>query len=127
MIIKTMSCFVAPTAAAIIVAAAKKKIPPKYHAEWLLAMLGGGGAWLIAEHIYQGELVSYPPFLTAGIHEIIPEIITVGIPMVIAVIAIWTIMLWIASSFPKIILQPSVLSLMVFGAALVVLIDKILA
>ncbi|MFH1597890.1 MAG: hypothetical protein ABIB97_02350 [Patescibacteria group bacterium] len=119
-----MACFIAPTAAAIIVTAAKKKIPSRYHIEWLLALLWGGAAWLIPEHIYHGEVVFYPPFFTAGLDEIIPEVIRVGIPMIIAVITIWLIMISIATIYKK--FQLRFVHLMVVGAVIMIFVDKIL-
>ena len=120
-----MACFLAPTTVAIAISAAKKKISPQCHVEWLLAMLWGGVAWLIPEHIYHGEVVFYPPFFTARLSEIIPEILTVGVPMVIATVAMWVIILVIYSSAKKIAQRPLTLGLMVFGAALMILVDKI--
>jgi hypothetical protein len=122
-----MSCFVVPLTAAIIVSATKKKIPAQYHVGWLLSMLWGGVAWLIPEHIYHGEIVLYPPFFTAGIKEIIPEIIKVGIPMVIATVGVWIIMLTAATFLKNKKFQPAVISLMFFGAVIMIMIDKILA
>lgn len=122
-----MTCVVAPAAAAIVVAAVRKKIPEKYHPNWLLAMLFGGVTWLIAEHIYHGEMVLYPPFFTAGIREIIPEILTTGIYMVALAIIFWLLTI-LFSSFPKrYVFRPSALGLMVFGAMIMIFADKIFA
>lgn len=110
-----------------MVTATKKKISAQYHIGWLLAMLWGGVVWLIPEHIYHSEVVLYPPFFTAGIKEIIPDIIKVGIPMVIATVGIWAIMVAATTFLKNKKFQPSVIRLMIFGAVIMVMIDKILA
>jgi len=117
-----MACFAAPTAAAIIVTAAKKKIPSRFHIEWLLTLLWGGVAWLIPEHIFHGEVVFYPPFFTAGFQEIISEIVSVGIPMVMAVTAFWLVMLLISTFYQK--FRMHFVPLIVVGAVIMILVDK---
>src|SRR3989344_8290148 len=88
-----MACFIAPTTAALLTQAIKKKIPARFHIEWLLTMLWGGAAWLIAEHIYHGEVVFYPPFFTAGADTIISEVLSIGFTMVTVLILIWGLLL----------------------------------
>ena len=84
-----MCCFVAPVAVATITTVVKKKIPAKYHVEWLLLMLWGGNVMLIVDHIINGEVVPYFPFFTKSWSEMWPEILSVGMPMTIAIFAIW--------------------------------------
>ena len=103
----------------------QKKIPPHYHIKWLLALLWGGAAWLIPEHIYYGEVVFYPPFFTAGLDKIIHEVLRVGIPMIIAAITVWIVMILIANFYKKFHLR--FVHLMVVGAVIMVLVDKILS
>ncbi|MFA6098078.1 MAG: hypothetical protein WCV50_04740 [Patescibacteria group bacterium] len=122
-----MACFIAPTTAAIIVTVARKKIPPYYHIKWLLALLWGGVAWLIPEHIYHGEVVFYPPFFTAGLHGIIPEVLQVGIPMTIAVIIVWLVLVAAATFFKEKKFQLRFVHLMVVGAVIMIFVDKIFA
>jgi hypothetical protein len=122
-----MACFLAPTAAAIIINAVKKRISPKYHVEWLLAMLWGGILWLIPEHIYHGEVVFYPPFFTAGLAKIIPEILTVGLAMVLASVTAWLTLLVAVKYSNKITYKPNLLTLMFIGAILMILVDKMFA
>ena len=74
-----MACFVVPTAAAIVTTAIGKKVPEKYHMNWLNSMMWGGVVMLAVEHIAHGEIVLYPPFLTAGLHEVLPEMLKVGV------------------------------------------------
>jgi len=92
-----MACFVIPTAAAIVTTAVSKKVPEKYHINWLNSMLWGGVAMLAVEHISHGEVVLYPPFLTAGLHEVLPEMIKVGIPMTFVIFIIWGILITVAA------------------------------
>lgn len=120
-----MACFIAPTAVAIIVTAVRKKIPSYYHIEWFLALLWGGAAWLIPEHIYHGEIVFYPPFFTAGLYEIIPEVFRVGAPMTIAAISVWLVMILISTFYKK--FQLHFIHLMIVGAVIMILVDKTLS
>ncbi|MGQ9706403.1 MAG: hypothetical protein ACUVWP_05290 [bacterium] len=98
-----MACFLAPSTAVIISAIIRKKVAPKYHIGWLITMLWGGVIMLIIEHIAHREVVFYPPFLTAGISEIMPEILKVGVPMTLAIIVVWGVMVLIANRSPRIL------------------------
>lgn len=114
-----MACFVVPAAEAIAVtvawAVAKKKEnkieAPKLadgktigtdevkitwtkKLGWLMSMLWGGVLLLVVDHIWSGELVAFPPFLTAmsspeGISQMLHEIATVGVSMVVTITAFW--------------------------------------
>jgi len=92
-----MACFAVPTAAAIVTTVMGKKVPEKYHINWLNSMLWGGVVMLAVEHIAHKEIVLYPPFLTAGLSEVLPEMIKVGVPMTIVIFLIWGIMVAIAA------------------------------
>ncbi|MFA5134866.1 MAG: hypothetical protein WC505_03710 [Patescibacteria group bacterium] len=101
-----MACFTAPAAAAIAIAGIKKKIPPKYHIEWLTTMLWGGVVMLAVEHVTHGEVVWYPPFLTAmenpaDIPVMLKEIATVGGAMTIAIVVAWAVMAVVANNMAK--------------------------
>lgn len=92
-----MACFLAPATVAIITTGIRKKIPQKYHIEWLNAMLLGGVVMLAVEHFTHGEIVPYPPFLTAmqnsaDIPAMLRELATIGGAMTIAIFAVWAIM-----------------------------------
>jgi len=87
-----MACFVAPASTALITSVVGKKISKKYHFDWLNTMLWGGVVMLIVEHIAHGEILAYPPFFTAGIHEMLPEVLRVGVPMTLLIIVIWGIL-----------------------------------
>ncbi|HCU22005.1 MAG TPA: hypothetical protein DF698_03775 [Candidatus Atribacteria bacterium] len=102
-----MACFLAPTAAAIITTSIRKKVSPKYHLEWLNAMFWGGVIMLAVEHVTHGEVVFYPPFLTAmqnpaDIPVMLQEIATIGGAMTITIIAVWAIIVLVANKATKI-------------------------
>jgi len=113
-----MACFLAPAAEAIIVtvirkneqkreaaalrsgapahvaAASESGIPWSRKLGWLTRMLWGGVFLLAIEHIWHGEVVLWPPFLTAmnnpaDIRPMLTEILTVGGSMVLFVTAVW--------------------------------------
>ncbi len=92
-----MACFLASLGAAIVATAINKKVPEKYHLDWLKAMLWGGVLMLTVEHIAQGEIIPYPPFLSRSLAEVLAELIEVGLPMVGAIFLVWWVMLRIAS------------------------------
>ena len=59
-------------------------------------MLYGGSALLAVEHLFHGEIMLYPPFLTAmqtpeNIPEMLHEMSTVGVGMALTVTAAWAI------------------------------------
>ena len=61
---------------------------------WLMSMLWGGVILLCIEHIWHGEVVLYPPFLTAmqnpaDIPEMLQEMATVGVGMAVLVTVVW--------------------------------------
>lgn len=89
-----MACFVVPASAAMLVSGAKKKISAEFHPERLELMLWGGTAMLVVDHFMTGELVLYPPFLTAmdnpaDTATMFHEIATTGVLMALLVFAMW--------------------------------------
>jgi len=96
-----VACFLAPATAAIITTAVRKRMSAKYHLDWLIAMLWGGVIMLAVEHIAHGEVVLYPPFLTAGVSEVLPEILKVGVPMTIAIVSVWAVVVLVANKAAK--------------------------
>jgi hypothetical protein len=111
-----MACFLAPAAEAIVVTVIRKRVQKKEEAAnkagtqvksytenvilwsrklgWLNNMLWGGVFLLAIEHIWHGEVVPWPPFLTAmsnpaDIHPMLMEILTVGGGMVVFVTIVW--------------------------------------
>jgi hypothetical protein len=95
-----MACFLTPAVAAVLTTGMRKKIPSPFHIEWLNAMLWGGVLMLTVEHYAHGELILYPPFLTAmgnyiDILIMLKEMVTVGGTMTLAIVAVWIIMVFV--------------------------------
>jgi hypothetical protein len=120
-----MACFLAPAAEAIVVSVIKRReekkeeairkntvlpaaaaisesrIPWSRKLGWLTQMLWGGVFLLAIEHVWHGEVVPWPPFLTAmnnpaDIRPMLMEILTVGGTMVLFVTAVWFVMTLVA-------------------------------
>jgi hypothetical protein len=102
-----MACFLAPMATGIITIVFRKKIPAALKIGWLNIMLWGGVIMLAIEHIAHGEVVFYPPFLTAmqnpaDIPTMLQEVATVGGTMTIAIVLVWIILVAITSRIPRV-------------------------
>lgn len=117
-----MACFIAPAGVAIVTTVVRKVAQKKEAAlatdgterrpdsavgkwtqrlGWLNAMLWGGVVMLILDHVLSGELVAWPPFLTAleksdGVAAVLREIGIVGGGMTAAVIVVWALMVLVA-------------------------------
>jgi hypothetical protein len=68
---------------------------------WLNKMLWGGVILLCLEHIWHGEVVPWPPFLTAmetpsEVGPMLHEMATFGSAMAITITAVWGIMILVA-------------------------------
>ena len=73
---------------------------------WLNKLLWGGVILLAIEHIWHGEVVPWPPFLTAmenpaEIPVMLYEMATIGVAMAVVVVAIWAVMVIIAERREK--------------------------
>ena len=111
-----MACFLVPMGEAIVTTVVQKVIEKKEknvtRAEgttktgltwsrklsWLNKMLWGGTALLGLEHLWHGEVVLSPPFLTAmknpaNIAPMLREAATVGVAMALFVTVIWAILI----------------------------------
>ena len=104
--IKIMACFLAPAAAAIVTTSIRKKIPKNYHIGWLNSMLWGGVIMFAVEHYIHGEIVLFPPFLTAlkspaDTLVMLKEIATIGSSMTAVIIVVWAIMVLISNIVAK--------------------------
>jgi hypothetical protein len=102
-----MACFIAPMVTGIVTTVFRKKIPAALKISWLNIMLWGGVGMLTIEHIAHGEIVLYPPFLTAmqntaNIPVMLKEIALVGGTMTLAVVLIWAVLVAITSKIPQI-------------------------
>lgn len=119
-----MACLLAPMAEAIVVTVVKHVVKKKEKRQesgvtpsvslpqktgyswsrklsWLNQMLWGGVALLILEHVWHGEIVPWPPFLTAmnspeSTAVMLEEIATVGGAMVVFVTLVWFVVVMIA-------------------------------
>ena len=101
-----MACFLAPAAAAIVTTSIRKKIPKNYHIGWLNSMLWGGVIMFAVEHYIHGEIVLFPPFLTAlkspaDTLVMLKEIATIGSSMTAVIIVVWAIMVLISNIVAK--------------------------
>lgn len=102
-----MACFIVPATEAVLTTAAQK-LMKKYEKETgkdihfcfseklssLNKMLWGGSALLAFEHVWHGEVIPYPPFLTAASDpaetaEMIKEMSTSGVAMAVVVTCVW--------------------------------------
>ena len=106
-----MACFLVSAAEAVVVKAVEKKVEKKEEAaevsaerevripwsrklKWLSHMLWGGVILLAFEHVWHGEVVAWPPFLTAmsdpgATSEMLHEMATVGVCMALLITAVW--------------------------------------
>ena len=125
-----MACFIVPAVEAVAVTAAfvaaKKheqeitapahenseigekdvKITWSKRLSWLMALLWGGVLLLAFEHFWHGEVVPFPPFLTAmaspeDTAEMLHEMATVGVSMAVTVTAFWGVMCAVAQAKVK--------------------------
>ncbi len=95
-----MACFIAPLSLGIVTTLFRKKIPENLKIGWLNMMIWGGAIMLAVEHIAHEEIVLYPPFLTAmqtpaEIPVMLQEMAVVGGTMTIAIVLIWSIMVYV--------------------------------
>ena len=116
-----MACFVAPAAVAVVTTIVQKVVEKKETKEglaterhpvrstyawsqrlrWLNTMLWGGTILLALEHVWHGEVVPWPPFLTAietpgAVGPMLREIVTHGVTMTAVVIVAWAAMVVVA-------------------------------
>ena len=116
-----MACFLVPTAEAVVVTAISAKVPADEATEstrtdgigwsrkigWLKNMLWGGALLLLLEHMWHGEVVPWPPFLTAMLNpgdtaEMLHEMATVGVGMAVLVTVVWAIMVAVVTYVPAV-------------------------
>jgi hypothetical protein len=92
-----MACFLVPSALAIIVSIIRRalgKAAERVRLGLLEALLWGGAGILALEHVWHGEVVPWPPFLTAMQNpedwaQALHEMATNGVAMAIATVALW--------------------------------------
>lgn len=127
-----MACFSVPAVEAIVVTASYFAVKKKEHnlelkkntlgstsvseesskiklsrkISWLMTMLWGGVFLLIIDHIWSGEIVPYPPFLSAMSNpedtaHMLYEIKTLGVAMSVSLTAFWGFICAVASAVSK--------------------------
>ncbi|MDD5339064.1 MAG: hypothetical protein PHG35_06630 [Dehalococcoidales bacterium] len=126
-----MACFLVPAGEAVVTTvvqkviehqgkkggeakAAEMKLKWSKRLGWLNIMLWGGSLLLALEHIWHGEIIASPPFLTAmkdatETSIMLHEIATVGVAMAVTITVIWGIMVLVAelkSRTAKVKVQP---------------------
>jgi len=92
-----LACFIAPLTLGVIVAVLRRALSragEKLKLDILEALLLGGALVLAAEHAWHGELVPWPPFLTAMSNPeewsvAVHEMSTAGVAMMLAVASVW--------------------------------------
>ncbi len=95
-----MACFTVPLATAVVAGATKAAMPKAARANtfvaklgWLGKMMFGGSFLLAIEHVYHGEIVFTPPFLTAVQNgetaDMLHEMATRGVAMAVLIFAVW--------------------------------------
>lgn len=126
-----MACFVVPAAEAVVVTAAyfvakhkeqkieapqlasegkfdsnEVKITWSKRLSWLLGMLWGGVVLLAFEHFWHGEVIPYPPYLSAMLSPedtktMLHEMSTVGVTMALIVTSAWGVVCAVAQAKVK--------------------------
>ncbi len=98
-----MACFTVPLATAVVATAAKATLPESAHKNpfvarlsWLGKMMFGGSFLLAIEHVYHGEIIFTPPFLTAvkdgNTADMLHEMATRGVAMAVLLLVAWVAM-----------------------------------
>ena len=100
-----MACFTVPLATAAVTGVAKNALPESARRNpfvaklgWLGKMMFGGSFLLAIEHVYHGEIIFTPPFLTAAqegpeaVGEMLHEMATRGVAMTVLLVAVWAAM-----------------------------------
>ena len=95
-----MACFITPLTIGIILSIIKRlwKGAERIRLDILIYMMLGGALVLVAEHVWHGEVVPWPPFLTAmsnpeDIPVVVNEMTRVGGAMALAVTGAWGLIL----------------------------------
>ncbi len=92
-----MACFIVPSVLAVIVSIVRRVVKgslKELNLGLLEGLLWGGAGILALEHVWHGEVVPWPPFLTAmqspgewvvAVHEML----TVGTAMTLTTVGVW--------------------------------------
>jgi len=92
-----MACFIVPATVGAVTTVLRNRFPERWHIGWLNTMISGAVVAFAVEHYINGEIVPWPPFLTAmgspaGTATMLAEMMAVGIPMTLALILVWAVM-----------------------------------
>jgi len=112
-----MACFLVPAGEAIVTTVVQKVVDNREkkaggektkktglswsrRLSWLNKLLWGGTILLALEHVWHGEVVPWPPFLTATenlaeVPVMLHEMATIGVGMAIFVTIVWAIIVMI--------------------------------
>jgi len=113
-----MACFLVPMGEAIVTSVVQKAVEKRERRAggaateergltwsrklgWLNKLLWGGTALLAFEHLWHGEIVPWPPFLTAmenpaDVAPMLHEVATFGTAMAVFVTVLWLVIVAIA-------------------------------
>lgn len=103
-----MACFTVPLATAAVATTVKSTLPESAKRNpfvaklgWLGNMMFGGSFLLAIEHVYHGEIIFTPPFLTAvkdgNTSEMLHEMATRGVAMAVLLGVVWVAMVAIST------------------------------
>jgi hypothetical protein len=101
-----MACFIVPGIEAVVTTIIQKVVgkerAEKWKLSWLNMMLWGGVILLAVEHIWHGEVVPWPPFLTAmstpaDVGPMLHETATIGTAMAVVVTLTWIVLVVLVS------------------------------
>ena len=103
-----MACFTVPLATAAVATTVKSTLPETAKRNpfiaklgWLGNMMFGGSFLLAIEHVYHGEIIFTPPFLTAvkdgNTSEMLHEMATRGVAMAVLLGVVWVAMVAIST------------------------------
>ena len=109
-----MACFTVPLATAVVAGATKAALPKSASKNpfvakigWLGKLMFGGSFLLAIEHVYHGEIIMMPPFLTAAkeggeaLSEMFHEMATVGVSMAVLLVVVWVGMVLVSEAVAK--------------------------
>uniref|UniRef100_A0A7J3ZKQ3 Uncharacterized protein n=1 Tax=Fervidicoccus fontis TaxID=683846 RepID=A0A7J3ZKQ3_9CREN len=98
-----MACFVMPLLVGVVLAIIRRlwRGAERSRLDMLVYLMLGGALVLAAEHVWHGEVVPWPPFLTAmkspqAISVLVNEVVRVGGTMTLAVTGAWLSLLGLA-------------------------------
>jgi hypothetical protein len=121
---REMACFLVPVGEAIVTTVVQKVMEKREKKTgavktgggigltwskrlgWLNKMLWGGSLLLALEHVWHGEIIASPPFLTAmqnpeDTATMLHEIATFGVTMAVVVTAVWGVMILVVEMKSK--------------------------